>query len=128
MQITWNTDVNAPCCPGEILADDGRSVLVQIDWDFPGVAQTFGWNLRSVQRETCDQCGEEMSWSIGVDGAACHGLCPECGDDEPCDHDGTDGTIDCPACGMSATAFISAACDWLDDNDGATAEDPGYFD
>jgi len=24
-------------------ADDGRDLLVQTDWDFPGVASTFGW-------------------------------------------------------------------------------------
>lgn len=23
--------------------DDGRSVLIQTDWDYPGTASTFGW-------------------------------------------------------------------------------------
>jgi len=43
-----------PCCmtinlqPGDcgtylLVADDGREALVQTDWDFPGVASTFGW-------------------------------------------------------------------------------------
>lgn len=27
-----------------LVADDGRELLVQTDWDFPGVAQTFGWS------------------------------------------------------------------------------------
>ena len=44
-----------------------------------------------------------------------------------CQHDGTDGTVDCHECGVTAGEFISAARDWLDNNDGATAEDPGYF-
>ncbi len=25
-------------------ADDGRELLIQTDWDFPGVAAAFGWN------------------------------------------------------------------------------------
>jgi hypothetical protein len=24
-------------------ADDGRDILIQVDWDYPGVASTFGW-------------------------------------------------------------------------------------
>lgn len=44
-----------------------------------------------------------------------------------CHHDSTDGTIDCPECGVSASAFIQAAREFLDDNDGAQAEDPGLF-
>jgi len=96
--ITWNTDVNAPCCPGEIVAEDGRTVLVQTDWDWPGVASTFGWSIRN--------------------------LVP---DGQACDHNGTDGTVDCPECGITAADFISAAGEWLRDNNGATADDPGYF-
>jgi hypothetical protein len=26
-----------------IVADDGRDILIQADWDFPGLASTFGW-------------------------------------------------------------------------------------
>lgn len=44
-----------------------------------------------------------------------------------CDHEGTDGTIDCPACGRTALALIGDATDWLDEHDGAEAQDPGYF-
>ena len=33
-----------------LLADDGRDILIQTDWDYPGVASTFGWC-------PCD-CGE----------------------------------------------------------------------
>ena len=47
--ITWNTGVDAPGCPGEILSDDGRSILVQTDWDYPGTASSFGWSLSEVQ-------------------------------------------------------------------------------
>jgi len=25
-------------------ADDGRDLLIQVDWDYPGVASTFGWS------------------------------------------------------------------------------------
>ena len=105
--ITWNTDVNAPGCPGEIVNEDGRSVLIQQDTDFPGVASTFGWSIRGVQAE--DEDGNPPS--------------------VPCDHDGTDGSVDCCECGLTASAFISAARDFLDGADGATVrEDPGYFE
>lgn len=56
--------------PGQINYED-HSLLIQTDWDYPGVARTFGW------------AGE---------------------DDQ-----------------------ISAAFDFLSDNIGATADDPGYF-
>lgn len=104
-QITWNTDVNAPCCPGEIIDDDtGRTIPVQTDWGYPGVAGSFGWSLRVVQRNKLD-----------------------CDSYEICGHSGTDGTIDCPECGITVGEFIEAAREWLEDNDGATADDPGYF-
>jgi hypothetical protein len=103
-KITWSTDVNAPGCPGEILADDGQSVLIQTDWDYWKVAEWFGWSPREVQ--TRDNRDNET----------------------PCDHDRTHGTVDCKECGLTHSDFISAAYDWLIDNDGAQAEDPGYFD
>jgi len=56
-------------------------------------------------------------------------LCPKCNEHyQYCDHTHTDGTVDCKDCGLTATDFIGAASDWLDDNDGATVEDPGYFE
>ena len=117
--ITWNTGVDAPCCPGEIVAEDGRSILIQTDWDFPGVANCFGWSTRLVQR--CLQC--DGIADIMPDG---HALCCETWAPE-CDHDPTDGTVDCPDCGVTASEFIAAAGAWLQEHDGATADDPGYF-
>jgi hypothetical protein len=82
-----------------VVADDGRSLLVQTDWDYPGVASTFGWSIRAVQQAHVR-----------------------------CDHRGTDGTVKCPACGLTAADFITDARAFLDDNIGVTADDPGYFD
>ncbi len=93
MEITWNTDINAPGSPGVIVAEDGRRVLVQTDFDFPGTARSFGWDMRG----------------------------------ENCDHDSTDGTVDCRECGATADEFIEAAGNFLYEADGATVEDPGYF-
>ena len=47
-----------------------------------------------------------------------------------CMHTETDGTVDCPECGRSATEFISEAAVFLDDcvAVGEVIEDPGYFD
>jgi hypothetical protein len=44
-----------------------------------------------------------------------------------CAHEKTDGTVDCPDCGVSKSDFIIAARNWLDENGGATVDDPGYF-
>lgn len=103
-KIMIDTEVNAPGCPCCILGfdDDGSptgSILVQSDWDYPGYARAFGWDIKVVQ----------------VD------------DEQPCDHDATDGTVDCKECGCKAGAFISAAGEFLSDNDGLEAIDPGYF-
>jgi hypothetical protein len=73
----------------------GRDMYVQLDFDFPGLASTFGWS--------------PAPW-------------------RGCKHEGTDGTIRCEGCGKSATAFISEAYDWLLENEGIEAEDPGYFE
>src|SRR4051812_2002937 len=43
----------------------------------------------------------------------------------PCDCGATDGTVDCPH--KTAHAMISAAADYLDEHEGATCDDPGYF-
>jgi hypothetical protein len=80
--------------------ESGETVLIQTDYDYPGVAETFGWSLRDVQHD----------------------------DNElPCRHQHTDGTIDCPNCGIRAGAFIHSAQEYLDDHIGDEAEDPGYF-
>jgi len=140
--IAWNTAVNAPCCPGEIVGpryrDDftGRfsndRILIQTDWEYPAVATSFGWSLRTVQR--CKECGRLDTSPIWIDRAGNETdepgeqwECAECGSqNRTCDHS-SDGTVDCP-CGVGAMEFISAAGEWLRDNHGATADDPGYFD
>jgi hypothetical protein len=120
-QITWNTDVAAPSCPGEILSDDGRSVLIQTDWDYPGVASSFGWSTAHVQR--CPEC---RGRAVGPNVLHCQ-ICDHASEDECCRHSGSDGTVDCPECGATVAEFIASAGEWLADHDGATADDPGYF-
>ena len=68
---------------------DKRTALVQTDYDWPALARDFGWNIRSVQHDDYK--------------------------DQPCAHDGTDGTIDCPNCALTAGAFIRAAGEYLGD-------------
>jgi hypothetical protein len=45
-----------------------------------------------------------------------------------CSHDGTDGTIDCKICGVTASQFIKSAQDYIEANDGKSVDDPGYFE
>ena len=66
---------------------DGKTVLIQTDYDYPGLASSFGW--------------------------------------APCPCGATDGTVDCPH--KTASDMIAEAGQYLDDNIGATIEDPGYF-
>jgi hypothetical protein len=89
---------------GTVAAD----ILVQTDYDYPGIAGTFGWSVRMVEGRS------------GLRNVRCH-------------HDGTDGTIACNAgnpyasCGLTAADFIASAAEYLDAHIGATADDPGYF-
>lgn len=116
---------DAPCCL-KIIADDGRDMLVQTDWDYPATARTFGWDMSTVQnapkgysdwQEGYGEWTAEEETAFNAFGA-----------NPACEHSHTDGTVDCKECGLTAHEFIAAARQWLDDNDGAEAEDPGYFD
>lgn len=92
---------DAPCCI-KVVSHDGRDLLCQTDWDFPAVASVFGWST-------------DHPFAGKSDGEACLGSKL------------TDGTVKCPHCGLAAGWFIEQAREWLDENDGAIAEDPGYF-
>lgn len=67
-----------------------ESVLFQVDWDYPSLAQTLGWMFRSPK----------------------------------CNHCHTDGTIDCPECGKTASQFIEEAHEYLNANVGRHFNDP----
>lgn len=97
-KITLDADTSdCPGCVCKVLADDGRSRLVQSDYEAPGVASSFGWSVRRVRRKRCQ-------------------------------HDGTDGTIDCPGCGTKASQFIQSAQAYIESHDGKRVEDCGYFE
>jgi hypothetical protein len=99
--IAWDADTSD--CPGAIgkieNPDTGETILIQTDFDACGVASSFGWSISSVPHKG----------------------------DIPCNHNLTDGTVDCLGCGLTASEFISAAIDWLNEHDGVIADDPGYF-
>jgi len=125
MKITLNTDVNAPNSCFEVLAEDGRSIFVQSDNDYCGFASAFGWSVHNVQK--CRECGHVCDVAYSCNRFACaeceNPLIRDC-----CDHNSTDGTVTCKACGLTAGDFIARAYDYIMANDGATADDPGYFD
>ena len=79
--------------------DERNTILVRTDWDWPGVADTFGWSCANLQHDGRD-----------------------------CSHSGTDGTIDCRECGYTAGEFIASAGQYLDDHLGSVVDDPGHFD
>jgi hypothetical protein len=76
-------------------------IFVQVDLDFPPLATNFGWDKRSMQ-------------FIGFNGT--------------CDHRHTDGTVECPDCGVGAGWFINSAYEWLLANIETVVDDRGYFD
>ncbi len=70
---------------------DGKCrYFAQADWDYPSLAHACGWSVREVNKK------------------------------RGCDHEGTDGTVDCPECNTKVSEFLSAAYDWLAANDGVT--------
>lgn len=79
---------------------DWSSILVQSDYDYPGLASTFGWSVGQV---------------------------PGAPGNVTCYHDGTDGSIDCRECGRMTFEFIRDARGYLDRHVGDVVEDPGYF-
>lgn len=70
--------------------------LYQTDWDYPAGASRCGWSIQRVQMRG---------------GKAQHlARRPRHG----CSHSGTDGTVDCRECGVTALDFIRAAGRFLD--------------
>jgi hypothetical protein len=79
---------------------EGRDILIQTDWDYPGIASAMRWSPRAAATRA---------------------------QNARCDHSGTDGTVDC-ACGLTASRMITHAREWIDAREGLTFPDPGYFD
>lgn len=77
-----------------------QGTLVQTDWDYPGVAQSLGWSLTRVQKK-----GKRRPITVTMKRTPPRG--------QGCDHSQTDGTVNCPACGVTASEFISAAGEFL---------------
>lgn len=121
-----------------LVAEDGRDVLVQVDWDFPGTATTFGWSLANIaEYEVWDHSRTTPEVVFAGIKNACIDYLDEQSNNDPtmvphlhivcsCKHDGTDGTIDCE-CGMKALTFIQDAQEYLDEHIGDEVDDPGYF-
>jgi hypothetical protein len=109
MQVILLQPDNAPnfCFEVQAVGDASKSLFVQTDWDYPSIARTFGWDMSTVKRKSADEEEEES---------------------KPCKHNHTDGTVKCRDCGLEPSDFIAAAYDYLSENEGAIADDPGYFD
>lgn len=50
-----------------LVADNGESLLIQSDWDYPGIASTFGWNpfdsgLTDWTKEASDMINEAFEY------------------------------------------------------------------
>lgn len=54
-----------------LVASSGKSLLVQSDWDFPGVAQAFGWSPCSCrQTDGTIDCEHESATEMIAEAAA----------------------------------------------------------
>jgi hypothetical protein len=111
MKITLDTNPSdAPCCI-KLIAEDGSDMIIQTDYDWPGIASSFGWSTR--------HCNGKSTLTFRSDSNVedmCNGT-PY-----------TDGTVDCPRCNKPAREFIQEAREYIDDHDGDSIEDPGYYD
>lgn len=76
-----------------------KGVLVQTDWEYPRIACQLGWSLRRVQRDGFLTRVLKRAPNVG----------------RGCFHNGTDGTVMCDACGVTASEFINAAQQFLDE-------------
>jgi hypothetical protein len=77
--------------------EQGRCwAFVQTDWEYPSLANAFGWQVKRVR-----------------------------GKDPECEHDGTDGTVDCPGC-VTTSEFLAHAYDFLAGKDGEWTEHHEY--
>ena len=72
-----------------------ESVLIQTDWDFPSLARNLGWSMGPRKLSADHPARHEQGYTH-------------------CYHRGTDGTVKCPDCGKSASAFIEEAQEYLD--------------
>lgn len=125
MKITLDScPSDAPGCM-KLIAEDGRDILIQTDYDYPGIAMAFGWILI-----TLPIAGYDADWREHQEDYSNSDKRTFCNYEKQrdCKHSSSDGTVDCPDCGVTASEFIAAASNWLHDNDGAEAEDPGYMD
>lgn len=83
---------------GHTCRDEKHSRLIQTDWDYPGVAQSMGWSLSDYQPDLPNYVGPD------------------------CKHESTDGTVECKECGAKPSEFISAAFDYILNQEGQEFE------
>lgn len=91
----------------------GRGTLIQTDWEYPATARDCGWSLTRVQRVLDVDCLDDgpafailhLSRRPTARAMESRGYC---------EHAGTDGTVACRDCGLTAGEFISAAAEYLD--------------
>ena len=93
------TTEGAPC--GYVIGRD----LYQIDYDFPAGATRCGWCILRVQRDKSGKVRVLTRTPRDYGKRAALGYC---------EHGGTDGTVNCPGCGIEAGDFIEAAAEFLD--------------
>ena len=112
-------------------AEDGRSILFQLDYDYPPLASNLGASYEDMARTIARDNARYVSNRYGRDGA--HGshvrlmTARRVRAIRRCDHSNTDGTVRC-ACGIEAGDWIKAATDWLDAHDGESFDNTGYED
>lgn len=77
-----------------------ESILFQLDWDWPRLAENLGWNIVKAHKRNCPDTGS------------------------------TDGTVTCAGCGRTAGHFIASAVEWLDKRVGnrIRVRDCAYFE
>ena len=91
----------------------GRVNMIRLE------AGDFGWDYLIVNTDNSDDILVQVDWDYPA-WATAFGW-------SPC-HGETDGTVDCPICGKSASSMLVEAQEYLDAHIGDEVEDPGYFE
>lgn len=84
--------------------------LVQ-SWDFPRAAENCGWTITRVQVKRTVRGRELEKQVVHLARRPAKFQGPHT---TACAHRGTDGTVDCPMCGVTVSDFIRYAAEYLD--------------
>lgn len=115
MKVTLVNGHDSPNFCFSVMDGDKCIHFIQSDWDYASLACTLGWSVNDIQ--LCRKCKKELPAFDDFDGEVKCEHCRRKKGNVQCEHS-SDGTVDCKECGVTTSQFLSAAYDYLLENDG----------